>query len=122
MKTAEEIIELLEQNGIDTETGLEICIGDMDIYMEVLETALEEGREKIPFIRECAQKQDYERYLIETHGLKNAAGSVGAMELSRLAYKQEMAAREKDYDSIRTGYEALLESYERVLKLLEEVL
>ena len=121
MKSAEEIIELLEQNGFDTQEGLEICIGDPDIYMEVLETALDEGKEKVPFIRECAQNEDYERYLIEVHGLKNAAKSIGAMELSQMAYEQEMAAKGGDHDCIRRDYQALLEKYDAVLKLLEEM-
>lgn len=122
MKAADEIIELLKQQGFDTEQGLEICIGDPEIYMEVLETALEEGRDKIPVIRESAEKDDYERYLIETHGLKNAAKSIGAMILSQMAYEQEMAARQKDYDSIKKNYQALLEQYEKVLNQLEDAL
>ena len=122
MRAAEEIIELLEQQGFDTEQGLEICIGDPDIYTEVLETALEEGKDKLPLIRSSAENGDYERYLIEVHGLKNAAKSIGAMELSQMAYAQEMATKQGDYDRVGQEYGALLEKYENVLNVLEEAL
>lgn len=121
MRTAEEIIEILEQKGFDTQQGLEICIGDSDIYMDVLQTALEEGRDKIPLIRECAESGDYERYLIEVHGLKNAAKSIGVMELSEMAYNQEMVTKAGDYACVGREYEELLKKYEDVLKVLEEM-
>lgn len=122
MKTAEEIIEILKQQGFDTEQGLQICIGDSDIYMEVLETALEEGRDKIPLIRDSVENGDYERYLIEVHGLKNAAKSIGAMTLSQMSYEQEMAARQGDYDCVNQNYKALLEKYEEILNQMDEAL
>lgn len=122
MKTTEEKIERLKQQGFDTAQGLQICIGDPDIYMEVLETALEEGRDKIPVIRNSVENSDYERYLIEVHGLKNAAKSIGAMTLSQMAYEQEMAARQGDYDCVKRSYQALLEKYEEILNQMEEAL
>ncbi len=122
MKTAEETIELLKQQGFDTAQGLQICIDDPEIYMEVLETALEEGRGKIPVIRDSVDGGDYERYLIEVHGLKNAAKTIGAMELSQMAYVQEMATRQGNYDCVNREYNALLEKYDEVLEQLEGAL
>lgn len=122
MRTAEEIMELLEKQDFDIEQALQICIGDKDIYMEVLQTALEEGRRKLPIIRESVEKGDYDRYLIEVHGLKNAAKSVGAIELSGMAYDQEMAVRRGDTECALRGYEALLEKYNSVLDLIEETM
>ena len=52
----------LRDRGFDVDSALELCVGSEDIYKEVLETALEEGLEKIPFIRECVEKEDFKRY------------------------------------------------------------
>ena len=84
----------LSARGFDVEEGIAVCAGDEEIYLEVLEAALDEGREKIPFIRECYERKDFERYCIEMHGLKNAMKSVGAMGLSEAAREQEFGARQ----------------------------
>ena len=49
-------IEDLAKRGFDVEEGIDLCAGDEEIYVEVLEAALEEGREKLPLIRDCYEK------------------------------------------------------------------
>lgn len=47
-------------------------------------------------------------YRIEVHGLKSSAASVGALLLSKLARLQELAAIDKDYDSISAIHPLLI--------------
>ena len=115
-------LESLNEHGFHVKQGIAYCVGDEEIYVEVLRTALEEGREKIPFIRECVQKEDYDRYCIEVHGLKNAAKQIGAQDLSDMAYVQEMAARTGNTKQIRESGEALLTAYQKILDTLESFL
>ena len=112
----------LENRGIDVEAGIAMCAGDEDIYLEVLEAALEEGREKIPFIRECYEKKDYERYCIEVHGLKNAARSIGANHLSDISKVQEFAVKENNLHLVDEGVEPLLAEYQDLVDALEELM
>lgn len=98
-----------------------MCAGDEDIYMEVLEAALEEGREKIPLIRELYETKDYERYCIEVHGLKNAMKSIGAEKLSNAAKVQEFAVKENELQLVEDGVDALLREYQQVVDALEEL-
>ncbi len=112
----------LANHGFDVEAGIAMCADDEDIYLEVLEAALEEGREKIPFIRECYDSKDFERYCIEVHGLKNAAKSIGAQHLSDLAKVQEFAVKENTLDKVHEGVDELLAQYRDVVDALEELM
>ena len=65
-------IEDLSKRGFDIDAGIAMCAGDEEVYVEVLDAAREEGKEKIPLIRELYENKDFERYCVEVHGLKNA--------------------------------------------------
>lgn len=118
-KRTKTIYELIS-HGFDVDTGLAMCAGDEEVYQEVLAAALEEGREKIPFIRECYENKDRKRYCIEVHGLKNAALSIGALKLSELAKVQEFAVKEDNLHIVEEGIEALLAEYQSVVDALAE--
>lgn len=112
----------LKDKGFDVDSAMQFCVDSEDIYREVLETALEEGLEKIPFIRECVEKEDFARYCIEVHGLKNAARQIGAAALSDLAFEQEKAAKAENYDFIKETSENLLANYQQTMDILKEFL
>ncbi len=112
----------LRKEGFDVDSALNYCAGSEEIYVEVLETALEEGLGKIPFIKECVEKEDFGRYCIEVHGLKNAARQIGAIELSELAFEQEKAAKAEQYDFIKETNGKLLEKYKQTMDVLKELL
>lgn len=92
----EELAKLLEEKEFNIGQAMKICAEDMDLYIEVLKTAMEEGRRKLPIIRRSMEKRDYERYHIEVHALKHAMLAIGAMELSALSAEQERAVKEGD--------------------------
>ena len=115
-------IDDLESRGFDIEEGIVMCAGDEEIYLEVLEAALEEGKEKLPLIRECYEQKDYERYCIEMHGLKNAMKSIGANFLSEAAKKQELAVKENNLQLVDECVEDVLTQYQSVVDALEELM
>ncbi len=115
-----EIAELIGY-GFNVAEGLELCVDDEDIYREVLETALEEGREKIPFIEELMQNKDYDRYIIEVHGLKNAAKQIGCDKLSEMAKDSELTGKAGDYASVDAKHAALLDEYRRVVDVMSKL-
>ncbi|MCM1122503.1 MAG: hypothetical protein NC416_07970 [Eubacterium sp.] len=112
----------LGNRGFDVEEGIVMCAGDEEIYLEVLEAALEEGREKLPFIKECYERKDYERYCIEMHGLKNAMKLIGADSLSETAKRQEFAVKENNLHLVDEGVEDVLIQYQNVIDALEELM
>lgn len=115
-------IDDLEKRGFDVEEGIAMCAGDEEIYLEVLEAALEEGKEKLPLIKECYERKDFDRYCIEMHGLKNAMKSIGAGFLSEAAKEQEFAVKENNLRVVDEGVENVLAQYRDVIDALEELL
>lgn len=115
------VIEDLNNRGFNVDEGIAMCAGDEDVYVEVLEAALEEGKEKIPLIRELYEDKDYERYCIEVHGLKNAMKTIGADHLSKAAKAQEFAVKENDLQLVEDGIESLLKEYQEIVDALEEL-
>lgn len=115
-------IDDLVKRGFDVEEGIAMCAGDEEIYVEVLDAALEEGREKLPLIRECYEQKDFERYGIEMHGLKNAMKSIGASELSEAAKEQEFAVKENNLQLVDERVEDILARYQSVVDTLDELM
>lgn len=111
----------LENYGFNTAEGLELCVDDEEIYMEVLETALEEGKEKIPFIDELMKEKNYERYIIEVHGLKNAAKQIGCDKLSEMAKDSELSGKAGKFDYIESKHEELMDEYRRVVAVMSRL-
>ena len=115
-------IDDLENRGFDIEEGIAMCGGDEEIYLEVLDAALEEGREKLPLIRKCYEQKDFERYCIEMHGLKNAMKSIGAKQLSDAAKEQEFAVKENNLHLVDERVDDVLKQYQSVVDTLEELM
>ena len=115
-------IDDLGNRGFEVEEGIAMCAGDEEIYMEVLEAALEEGQEKLPLIREYYEQKDFERYCIEMHGLKNAMKSIGASKLSEAAKEQEFAVKENNLQLVDEHVEDVLTQYRGIIDALEELM
>ena len=115
-------IDDLQNRGFDVEEGIAMCAGDEELYAEVLDAALEEGKEKIPLIRQLYEEKDYDRYCVEVHGLKNAMKSIGANHLSEAARIQEFAVKDNNLALVDEGVDALLTEYQDVVDALEELM
>ena len=111
----------LAEHGFNLDEAMELCIGDEEIYREVLETALEEGNEKIPLMKGLMGNGDFERYIIEAHGLKNAAKQIGADELSEMARASELEGKAGHTDFVKNNHEKLMAAYQDVLDVLTEL-
>lgn len=114
-------IQDLRDHGFNVDEAMELCIDDEDIYREVLEAALEEGREKVVLMREVFEAGDFDRYIIEAHGLKNAAKQIGADDLSELAKASELDGKAGNLDAVKARHEELLSMYEEVVDILSEL-
>lgn len=111
----------LAAHGFNVEEALELCIGDEEILLEVLETALEEGREKIPLMKELMDNADFDRYIIEAHGLKNAAKQIGANVLSEMAKSSELEGKAGNLDFVKGNHEKLMATYQDVVDALAQL-
>lgn len=111
----------LAMYGFNLDEAMELCIGDEEIYREVLETALEEGKEKLVLLESLMANGDMERYIIEAHGLKNAAKQIGADALSETAKASELQGKAGDLDFVKGNHAALMDGYRKVVDVLEKL-
>lgn len=100
---------------LDVEAGVRNCGGSQEDYLEVLEVVSRHGSKRVEKLENMIQNEDFENYTIDVHALKSTAANIGAMQLSKLAYNQEMAGKAKQYDIVRQNSRSLLYLYVTVL-------
>ncbi len=100
---------------ISVSKGLGYTGNNEETYYEILSVYVRKGEEKRVQINSFAEKEDWKNYIIEVHALKSTSLSIGAVELSELAKKLELAGKAGDYDTIVKENEALSELYKRVI-------
>lgn len=96
-------------------TGIHNCGGTIEEYYQILGVVIKYGSNRIQKLKQLMEAQDFENYTIDVHALKSTAANIGAMELSQMAFEQEMAGKQKNYELIKEKYQSLLDLYQAVL-------
>lgn len=104
---------------LDVQKGLMYC-GNEKNYILILKEHRESGRENIENIQKLYEDEDWTNYTISVHGTKSSMMSIGAVTLSELAKELEMAGKREDISYIKEHHDAMIQEYERILKILEE--
>lgn len=71
-------------------------------------------------LKEDFEKKDYKNYSTHVHALKSNAKTIGAMELSEMARKMEIAGDEKRAEQIEEEHPKLMDAYRSLLKELKK--
>lgn len=118
----EEELQELEMESVDVKAAFANRRQSIEDYLDLLELFYTDGQDKVLLIKRLCEENDLKNYEIEVHGLKNAAASVGAMELSVLAKTHENEAHEGNLDFIKSNEKVLSNAYKTVLTEMEDVL
>lgn len=116
------LTEKLRSIGFDTETALEYCGGEEDIYEEVLKdiTASYAGyREEL---ESHYSNKDLKNYGIRVHALKSLSKTIGVPELASLGLELEKAADNGDASFIEKHHGEFLVKYDEVIRSVSEIL
>lgn len=113
-------IKIVDIVGIDTEIGIKNCNGNVENYINILKVVAREGKEKCALLKRCLKEEDYERYIVEVHGIKGAMLAIGAIDLSTIAKNHEFAGKEENYKYIHNNVEILLHTYEEIIIAIEQ--
>ncbi len=108
--------------GVDTKLGIELCGGDPENYLSLLQIMVTDGRKKLELLERYRENENYESYRIEAHALKSAAASIGATELSRIAMEQEYACKENRLTEVASNHRKLCSAYKNLLDYIEVAL
>jgi len=96
---------------IDSEKALKGLYGMTDLYKDILDIVIKDGRDKIDTIIEFFDNGDIERFAVEVHGLKSSMASCGAMEFSALCKKLELLSKANEKDQVASEIEDLRNAY-----------
>ncbi|MDR1972620.1 MAG: response regulator, partial [Treponema sp.] len=102
--------------GVELQTGLQNAGGSLDSYTSILSYFCGDVDERIPLIREAAEKGDLPPYTTMVHAIKGASRSIGALTLGDLAAELETAGRGGDLGVVREKTGTLLEKLEELLR------
>ena len=110
--------ELLPQ--INVKEGVANCSGNRDLYSEILNILCETASEQLTNLKGLKEQKDYPNFIIEIHGMKSQLLNIGYSSLAEKARALEMAGRESRYEYIEAHLDEFVESYEKLVKQLED--
>ncbi|MDR1663974.1 MAG: response regulator [Clostridiales bacterium] len=108
--------------GMDKDKALERFNGDESILMEVLQSYESSTRNLIKNLRAYLETGDLEDYTITVHGIKASSYAISAQETGKRAEKLEAAARERDYETVRSEHDSFESSAEALLNEIKKAL
>lgn len=111
--------QLKELTYINQETGLQFCAESREVYMEMLEIYLEQGKEYMEKIPALAEQKDWKNYIITVHGLKGTSLTIGAEAFSEKAKEQEIAGKGENYEFIEQSLSEFMALYEKMLEAVK---
>ena len=82
---------------------------------------MSESEEKSSRMRKSLQDKDLDAYRIDAHSLKSTMATIGLMELSERAKKNEFAARDKDEAFIASDAEDFIREYVEICDKLDKL-
>ena len=107
--------------GIDSDTGLKYCAGDLEFYKSLLIQFASEADSKIQSMRHSFENDNIHDYEIVVHALKSTSKMIGALELSEFARELEAAAKENRDDYINQNHKMLVRRYTDVVSSLKDL-
>lgn len=109
----------LEIKGIDIDTGLTKCDGNVKDYIDILGIFTEYGPDKATEIESFAKSGDYENYIIAVHSLKSVAANIGAHQLYTMAKIHEFAGKSENTGFVDMNYPKLVSLYRDIINNIE---
>ena len=105
---------------LDTSIGLEYCADDEEIYIEVIESYLEEDRtEEVQALYEA---KNWPEYRVVVHAIKSTSLTIGAPELSEKAKALELASASGDEGYILANHDEMVAMYKDLLGKIKAAL
>ncbi len=118
----DDVMDILQKNGIDTVAGLSYCVGDAEFYKSLLMQFATEATDKIASIKHYFSVRDWHNYEILVHALKSTSKMIGLSDLSERAKALEKAAKENDNEYIIENHEETIRDYGRIAAIIREQL
>ena len=114
-------LDILRDGGITVENGLDYCMGDRELYKEVLIEYALDGEIKKTELEGYMGDRSWDDFRIRVHAVKSSSKTIGAEKLFRSAEMLEEASRDHKEETIMLLYPEFLTEYNRVTELIRSI-
>jgi len=99
-----------------------ITEGDTELECDLIKTFLRDSRQRVAALEDLVRSGPCRDVQRTAHALKGSSGTIGALELQRLAQKIEEAGRAENMADAQESLPPLKTEFERVQEYLEQVI
>ena len=107
---------------INTNKGIAHLAGKKEIYARIAGTFVKGAGKKIEDLKRFYEQGDFERLIIEIHGLKSSSSTMGSELLPAMCDELEKQGKEGNIDFIRERFDEFIAQYEDTCKALDEAI
>ena len=104
----------IEISGVDTKSGLELCDGNMNIYLNSLRLFVSDIPTDLEKMRDVS-KETLNDYSIIVHSVKSMSEYIGAEEARKTAKQLEAMAKNGDLAGVLSQNEAFIKYAENLV-------
>ncbi|MBU3071178.1 Hpt domain-containing protein [Aestuariicella sp. G3-2] len=90
-------------------------------FQELLDTFLNDSRERIPLLQEQLASGDSEGLRQSAHSLKGSSSNLGAIKLSELCFQIEQKAKQQQLEDLAGILQQVESEFERVALALQTI-
>ena len=103
-----------ENDLVDWKKGMAFCMGDEEFYKEMLQMLLDSNADME--LRRYYEESDFENYRIKIHSMKSNLASIGAVTVSDMAKRLELAIKnENNVSYVQENHDEFMAVYESVV-------
>ena len=103
-----------ENDLMDWKKGMAFCMGDEEFYKEMLQIFLDSNADME--LRRYYEESDFENYRIKIHSMKTNLASIGAVTVSDMAKRLELAIKnENNVSYVQENHDEFMAVYESVV-------
>ena len=104
----------IEIPGLNTNSGLELCDGNMDIYLRSLNLYISNIPATLEKMRNVTE-ETLRDYAVNVHGIKGSSEYIGAEEARKTAKELEMMAKGGDLAGVQARNDAFIKYVENII-------
>ena len=116
------LVAVCRVKGLDAHHAITMMGGDVGLYLSMLPVVVRELNGAVEEMADFLARDDARAFAIRVHGIKGALNNVGALELGRVAYELEMAAKADRLEECRERYSEFARSLREFSGALADIL
>ena len=105
--------------GLDVDSGLEVCGGDLNIFLYSLDLYVANVRELLTKIYTVSEETLHD-YIINIHSVKGICEYVGAKEAKEKAKQLEFMAKDGDLAGVKAKNETYIEYLKKLVNDIQD--